>query len=104
MAEEQLPDSSGDFVVQAQPCKETDVIRWCPAPNSQGREADWSSWGPLYTPLLQSSLPREAGAHCTDMDAKAYSCHPVDEGKGGSLKGWEKRRVILLYIVGEKGS
>ena len=66
-----------------------------PIPDSQGREADWSSWCPLYTLQLQSSVTKEATAHCTDMDAEAYSCPPEDGDKGGGLRGQEKRSVTV---------
>lgn len=58
-----------------------------PIPDSQGREADWSSWCPLYTLQLQSSMAKEATAHCTDMEAEVYSCPPEDGDKEGGLKG-----------------
>lgn len=63
----QLPDNSGEFVLQAPPQEEANAIQQCPSPDSQRREADWSSWGPPYTPQLQPAVTKEASARCTDM-------------------------------------
>lgn len=44
-------------------------------------------------------------------EAQAYACHPENSGKGGVLKGWERRNVIRhkhnkgivpLYAAGMK--
>lgn len=70
--------------------------------------------GPPSIPQLQSSMARDSGAHCTDMDVEVHSCLPEDGDKRGDLKGQKKRSVMawsyqrchstLHSFTGEKGN